>query len=281
MRFRARARERRGAPRVAATGGVLITWEADGQPRQSLGQCADLSATGARMVELQDSIPVGTDVHLHFMAIDLEAEGVICHTKNTGSIGVRFARLTLFGSPIQRKRVPAYRRMEKILVGAALLFLICIFAGSYFTTGSVWTLLAPWSPAPGAMAPSPTFTLGSTPAEVRAALGAPSGVHGNSWSYGPSSVYFKEDWVVGWKGMADFPLKIRFDSANAARLGKDYFEVGATASEVAAVQGVPGDVRGDYWVYGSSEVHFRNGRVVGWKHSPQRPLKVHGAPTSP
>ncbi len=233
------------------------------------------------MVGLQDSIPVDTDVHLHFMAIDLEADGVVCHTKGTGSIGVRFTRLTLFGSPIQRQRVPAYRRMERILVSACLLLLILIFARSYFTTGSMWTLLVPWHPAYGTTAASPTFTLGSTKAQVRAALGGPSGVNGNSWSYGPSSVYFEGDRVVGWKGMRDFPLKVRFDSANTAKRGKDYFEVGATASEVAAVQGVPTGVKGNVWFYGPSEVHFRNGRVVGWKNSPQRLLKVHGAPTSP
>lgn len=233
------------------------------------------------MVELKDTIPVDTHVHLHFMAIDLEADGVVCRNKDTGSIGVKFTRLTLFGSPIQRKRVPAYRRMEKILVGASLLFLIWIFARSYFTTGSVWTFLVPWRPAPATMVTSPTFTLGSTKAEVRAALGAPSGVNGKSWSYGPSSVYFEGDWVVGWKGMQGLPLKIRFDSAKTLRRGKNYFEVGATASDVAAVQGVPTEVKGDVWVYGPSQIQFRNGRVVGWKNSPQHPLKVHGAPTTP
>ena len=101
MRFRRKTEERRVTSRVAATGGVLVTWEADGQPRQSLGQCADLSARGVRMVGLQDSIPVDTHVHLHFMAIDLQADGVVCRTDDTGSIGVKFTRLTLFGSPIR------------------------------------------------------------------------------------------------------------------------------------------------------------------------------------
>jgi len=87
--------------------------------------------------------------------------------------------------------------------------------------------------------------------------------------------------VVGWKRQPDFSLKVRIEAAETERLGKDYFEVGATAGEVAAVQGVPTEARGGVWAYGPSEVYFRAGRVVGWRNSAQRPLHVHRAPISP
>ena len=283
MRFwtKTKIEERRSAPRTAATGGALVSWEAGGQPHQSLGRCADLSAGGVRIVELGESIPLAADVHLSFTAIDLEADGVVCNTEDPGSIGVRFTRLTLFGAPVKRLSVPVYWRIGKILVGASVLALIWIIAGNYSTGGSLWPIVVPFHPASSTLVTSPSFTLGSTKAEVQAAQGYPSVVNGNSWVYGSSSVYFLGDRVVGWKGTLGFPLKVRMEAAQTQERAKDFFAVGATASEVAAVQGVPTEVRGDVWAYGPSEVYFRAGRVTGWKNSPQRPLNVHGAPNSP
>ena len=97
-----------------------------------------------RIVELQDSIPLATDVHLRFMAIDLEADGVVCRSADASSVGVKFTRLTLFGSPFERRPFPAYVRMGKILMGAALLVLLGIAAWSYVSNGS----LLPFAVAP-------------------------------------------------------------------------------------------------------------------------------------
>ena len=283
MRFRTKTEtdERRATHRAAATGGALVTWKAGGQLRQSLGQCADLSAGGVKIVELADSIPLATDVHISFRAIDLEADGVVCRSEDTGTVGVKFTSLTLFGSPVKRRPVPVYVRIGKILGGASLLVLIWIFARSYSISGSVWPIAVHLQPASSTVVTSASFTLGSRKAEVRAAQGYPSVVKGNTWLYGTSTVYFAGDRVVGWKGTLGFPLKLRIEAATTERQGKDYFAVGATASEVAAVQGVPTEVRGDVWAYGPSEVYFRAGRVVGWKNSPQRPLNVHGTSVSP
>ena len=41
----------------------------------------------------------------------------------------------------------------------------------------------------------------------------------------------------------------------------DFFTVGSTASEVLAIQGTPSRVQGQTWIYGLSEIQFRNGRV--------------------
>jgi hypothetical protein len=220
-------------------------------------------------------------VHVNFTAIDLEADGVVCRCEDTGAIAVKFTRLTLFGSPVKRRHVPAYVRIGKVLAGAGLLVLIWFLARSYFISGSVWPIVVRLRPASGPVVAGPSFTLGSTKAEVRAAHGNPSVVNGNSWVYGTSTVHFVGDRVVGWKGTPDFPLKLRIEAAQTERRGENYFAAGATASEVAAVQGVPTEVRGDVWTYGPSEVYFRAGRVVGWKNSPKHPLNVHGAPTSP
>lgn len=273
--------ERRAVHRAAATGGALITWKADGQPRESLGQCADLSAGGVRIVELPDSIPLATDVHISFRAIDLEADGVVVRSEGAGTIGVKFTSLTLFGSPVKRRQVPAYVRIGEILVGAALLVLLGISARSYFTGGSSWPIVMHFHPFSGTEVTGPSFNLGSSKADVQAAQGYPSAVHGNSWAYGTSTVYFVGDRVVGWKGTLDSPLKIRMEAAQPERRANEYFAIGATASEVAAIQGVPTEVRGDVWAYGPSEVYFRAGRVVGWKNSPQHPLNVHGGATPP
>jgi hypothetical protein len=52
------------------------------------------------------------------------------------------------------------------------------------------------------------------------------------------------------------------DIFNPQRAGSDsFFTIGSTRSEVLAVQGAPSRVHGQTWVYGLSEVQFRNGHV--------------------
>jgi hypothetical protein len=46
---------------------------------------------------------------------------------------------------------------------------------------------------------------------------------------------------------------------------KPYFTVGSTSKEVLLVQGTPSRVQGQTWVYGLSEVQFKNGQV--WKYN--------------
>jgi hypothetical protein len=60
---------------------------------------------------------------------------------------------------------------------------------------------------------------------------------------------------------------------NAAGPGSS-FGFGSTAEQVAKAQGKPGRVEGDVWRYGNSEVYFAQGRVVGWRSSPENPLRT-------
>ncbi|MDR3568026.1 MAG: DnaJ domain-containing protein [Syntrophobacteraceae bacterium] len=50
------------------------------------------------------------------------------------------------------------------------------------------------------------------------------------------------------------------------RLSGDYFTLGSSDSRVVKVQGRPTRIQGDTWVYGVSEVNFRNGRVCGYNN---------------
>ena len=49
---------------------------------------------------------------------------------------------------------------------------------------------------------------------------------------------------------------------------------GASLSEVQDILGVPTRTAGDTWFYGSSEIHFRNGRVVDWHISESDPIRT-------
>ncbi len=276
VKGRPKTDERRGAPRVAATGSVFVTWEADGKPHEGEGKCADLSAGGTRIVEFPESILVSAKVHLRFMAIDLEADGIVTYCAEDGSIGVKFERLMFCGSQMRPAPVSPYARTVGIVAGACVVVLIGTAAWRYSTTGRILPVALFRSPTTYTPVTAPSFTLGSTRVEVQAAQGTPTGMDENSWIYGSSRVYFKGDRVVAWNSTPDFPLKMRIEAAKTAPLSKDSIEIGSSASEVAALQGFPPEVRGDTWIYGPSEVYFRDGRVTGWKSSPQRPLKARG-----
>ncbi len=60
-----------------------------------------------------------------------------------------------------------------------------------------------------------------------------------------------------------------------------YIQVGSPEAEVRAVLGTPSRVAGGEWWYGNSRVYFRQGRVTGWRSSPDRPLKTKPAAPSP
>ena len=86
------------------------------------------------------------------------------------------------------------------------------------------------------------------------------------------SVKFENGRVIGWD-IRTVPLKVKLVPKKNT-VEKDYFTLGSTMDEVAAIHGIP-----DYcsrWTvqYGSSELHLRNGRVAGWKNTNSNPLKV-------
>ncbi len=56
--------------------------------------------------------------------------------------------------------------------------------------------------------------------------------------------------------------------------GGPYFTFGDTIGTVYEIQGIPTRTDGDIWYYGSSEVHFKNGRVAAWKNTGRPMLKV-------
>lgn len=53
-----------------------------------------------------------------------------------------------------------------------------------------------------------------------------------------------------------------------------YFTVGSTKNDVIRIQGPPNKVAGNVFVYGLSEVYFKNGRVESWRTDPSSPLKA-------
>jgi len=63
-----------------------------------------------------------------------------------------------------------------------------------------------------------------------------------------------------------------------AEAQNQHFSVGSTKNEVLQAQGAPTLVQGDTWIYGSSKVVFRKGRVRGWSSTPEYPLKVRMVP---
>jgi cytochrome c-type biogenesis protein CcmH/NrfG len=60
-------------------------------------------------------------------------------------------------------------------------------------------------------------------------------------------------------------------------LPRDYFTIGSTKDEVVAVQGTPDSFSENKFQYGSSDVHFQNGRVISWYNGYPR-LKVKMLP---
>lgn len=52
------------------------------------------------------------------------------------------------------------------------------------------------------------------------------------------------------------------------------FGMGSTKKEVRAAQGSPAFAGENLWRYGASEVYFVAGRVVGWRTSPDTPLRL-------
>lgn len=131
-------------------------------------------------------------------------------------------------------------------------------------------------------APSPSghyIYAGTTMGEVHAIQGTPTQTIGSIWYYGNSYIVFERGVVKGWHVDPDYPLRIRPHNARDAvethvTRVPDKFTIGSTEEEVLAIQGRPITRTPEMWDYGTSEVYFRNGRVVDWTSSPLLPLKA-------
>lgn len=130
----------------------------------------------------------------------------------------------------------------------------------------------------GSSVPENHYTLGSTKAEVLRIQGKPSRIIGSKWFYGLSDITFKEDRVWHFNNF-DGSLKVLMLPAHPDQEKPSHFSLGATKEEVLAVQGTPTLVRGNKWSYKLSDIHFREGRVVGYNNFFET-LKVKMAPTS-
>jgi len=142
-----------------------------------------------------------------------------------------------------------------------------------WSVSSVNPLRVRMVPASGVPNPVGYFAVGSTKDEVLAVQGTPTRVSDYEWSYGYSTVQFRNDRVVSWTVSGVNPLRVKMIPSSAVS-NPGYFTVGSTKDEVLAVQGTPTRVSDYEWAYGYSTVQFRNDRVVSWSVSNVNPLRV-------
>lgn len=55
---------------------------------------------------------------------------------------------------------------------------------------------------------------------------------------------------------------------------KKFFTYNSSIGDVLSIQGPPDKTENNIWYYGDSYVEFQLGRVIGWKHSPNNPLRT-------
>jgi hypothetical protein len=120
------------------------------------------------------------------------------------------------------------------------------------------------------------FTIGSTKKEVLTVQGIPTAYSPDTFEYGRSKVFFVGDKVVGWE---DAPLWIHLNAqlrpGHLVDARMHHFTIGSTRDEVLAVQGTPTGFSYNTFEYGTSKVHFKDGRVSSWENTPGwSPLKV-------
>ncbi len=111
---------------------------------------------------------------------------------------------------------------------------------------------------------SETFTLGSTEEMVRAVQGAPTAIHGDSWSYGYDDVRFKDGKVYSYSNHFK-GLKVSVLPETATE-NAGSFQVGSSKNDVLAVQGTPTAIHGDSWSYGYDDVRFKDGKVYSYSN---------------
>ena len=121
------------------------------------------------------------------------------------------------------------------------------------------------------------ITLGSTEDEVIAVQGKPDYISRaryralgecHSYIYGDyygenGNIEFENGRVTGWD-IRTSPLKVKLVPEENT-VEKDYFTLGSTLDEVAAIQGTPDYFTFPYFLlYGSSKVSLKDGRVISW-----------------
>jgi hypothetical protein len=108
------------------------------------------------------------------------------------------------------------------------------------------------------------ITIGSTQEEVMKIQGPPEHIRGQTWVYGVSELGFKDGRVVRYNNF-DGTLKIRvLPSQLRVTSPPEAFTIGSSPDEVLAVQGTPSRMGGNRWLFGFSEVRFKDGRVDGY-----------------
>jgi hypothetical protein len=105
------------------------------------------------------------------------------------------------------------------------------------------------------------ISIGSTQEDVLRIQGPPGHVRGQTWVYGVSELVFKENRVVRFNNF-DGNLKVRvLPSSRFPQPPPKSFTIGSSADEVLWVQGTPTRMDESRWLYGFSEVRFKDGRV--------------------
>ena len=146
------------------------------------------------------------------------------------------------------------------------------------------------------------ITLGSSEDEVIAVQGKPDFIsraryrvlgERHSYIYGDyygenGNIEFENGRVTGWD-IRTMPLKVKLSPKENTdittlnplmpKVEKDYFTLGSTLDEVAAIQGTPDYFTFPYFLlYGSSKVSLKDGRVASWQNTTANPLKVRLLP---
>lgn len=118
------------------------------------------------------------------------------------------------------------------------------------------------------------ITVGSTKNDVLRIQGQPESASSNLFTYGTSHVYFEDEKVSGWDNRTPH-LKVRLKPSVQSR--ESTYTIGSTKDTVLSVQGTPDSFSDNEFTYGTSAVHFEDGRVTSWfDHNP--PLKVRMQP---
>jgi len=113
------------------------------------------------------------------------------------------------------------------------------------------------------------FTIGSTRTDVLAVQGIPTGYSPDTFEYGASKVFFVGDKVVGWENAPVWVhLKVQLLPAHPVDGKMHYISKGSTKDEVLAIQGTPTGFSYNAFEYGTSKVHFKDGRVTSWDSAP-------------
>jgi hypothetical protein len=121
----------------------------------------------------------------------------------------------------------------------------------------------------------PYVTVGLTAHEVETVLGPPTSATPQSLIYGKSALYLLDGKIAGWKIDPASSIRVKMWPSLPVDRSITTITLGSSRDEVIAVQGTPDMLFADKFAYGSSEVFFENGHVIGWRNNPSSvPLRV-------